>query len=310
MQQLLEKAQRVVIFTHINPDADTLGSGLGLYHLLRQLKKKVWVFNASSHLPYNLDFLPSFSKITSTLPKEYDLAISCDCGDFKRLGIEKVDSFLINFDHHQSNTRFGDLNIINSSASSTSEVIYWYLKKEGFKIPKESGICFYTAMVDDNGFFKYDRVNASTFEMAKELVELGVNPYQVATNLTMREPLSKLQLTTRLLEGLELELNGKVALLTLTLLMLEQTGATKEMAQEALDLARALAVVEVAILFREENEEEIKVSLRSKRIDVGKIALEFGGGGHKLAGGFTFKKEEEKLIKQKLLERIEKELGD
>ncbi len=309
MNRLLE-AKRVVIFTHINPDADSLGSALGLYHFLTKKKKKVWVYSPSSSLPYNLDFLPGFNKIKTTLPKSYDLAISCDCGSFDRLGVEKVDTFLINFDHHASNDNFGDINIVDPLSSSTSEVVYWFLKRNNFEIPLESAICFYTAMVDDNGFFKYDRVKESTFLMAKELCEIGVNPNEIATLLTMREPLSKLRLTTLLLEGLELKLEGKVALLNLTLKMLEDTQATKEMAQEALDLARALAIVEVAILFREENAYEIKVSLRSKnRVEVGKIALEFGGGGHKLAAGFTFKKEDKEQVLALLLKRIQKELG-
>ncbi len=306
--QKIKEARHIVLLTHIDPDADTLGSALGLYHSLLALNKRASVINTTK-LPYNLDFLPGIDKIKKELPKRYDLMISFDCGSFDRLGIEKKEFFLINIDHHRSNTMYGDINIVDPAAVATSEVVYALLEKGGMPIPKESAISLYTALVDDTGFFKYEGVGARTFELAKKLCEKGASPEWVARMLAMREPLSKLRLLPLVLQTLTLHLNAKVASLRLTQQMLAQTGATKEMGEEALHMARNLATVEVALLLREEEDGGIKVSMRSKeRVDVGKIAVAFGGGGHKRAAGFISDLHDFDRVLHVLLEAIKKEM--
>ncbi len=311
MKAILEKIEsssHIVLLTHVNPDADTLGSALGMYHVLQAMGKRATVIN-TTQLPYNLDFLPGIEKVKKDLPTKYDLMMSFDCGSFDRLGIEQKDVFLINFDHHKSNTNYGDINVIDADAASTSQVVYRFAKNYALPLNKNAALCFYTALVDDCGFFKYDTVKASTFEFAKELCELGVSPEYVANQLTMREPLSKLRLITMVLETLELKLDAKVAVLRLTQQMLAKSGGTKEMADDALNMARSLVTVEVAILLREEEDGKIKVSLRSKNyVDVSKIATVFGGGGHRRAAGFTLKEYNFDTVLHKILQLLKKEL--
>ncbi len=303
----IHEARHIALLTHVNPDADTLGSALGMYHSLLAMKKRASVVN-TTQLPYNLDFLPGIQKVKKELPKHYDLMISFDCGSFDRLGIEKKEGFLINIDHHRSNTMYGDINIVDPTAAATAEVVYKLLEEGEMPIPKESAISLYTALVDDTGFFKYESVGARTFELAKKLCERGASPEWVARMLTMREPLSKLRLLPLVLETLTLHLGAKVASLRLTQQMLAQTGGTKEMGEDALNMARNLATVEVALLLREEDG-RIKVSMRSKEwVDVGKIAVAFGGGGHKRAAGFTSDLHDFDRVLQILLEAIKKEL--
>ncbi len=305
----IEESSYITLLTHINPDADTLGSALGMYHLLRAMKKRVSVVNVSE-LPYNLDFLPGFTKIKKALPPKTELFVSFDCGSFDRLGIPHIDAPLINFDHHRTNTFYGDFNVVNPDAASTSQVVYEFLKSCGVAINKASAICFYTALVDDTGFFKYDSVDARVFAFAKELCEAGADPEYVAKELTMREPLAKLRLLPLVLETLQLRLDAKVAILHLTQEMLKATGATKEMADDALDMARSLVTVEVAILLREEADGRIKVSLRSKEhIDVGKIAAALGGGGHRRAAGFTSSLSDFSQVEEQILQILAKEFG-
>lgn len=304
----IESAHTIALLTHINPDADTLGSALGMWHILTKMQKKCVVVNTTA-LPYNLDFLPGIEKVKKTLPKNVDLMISFDCGSFDRLGIEKKDAFLINFDHHKSNTLYGDINIIEPTFAATSQVVYKFCKVSGFDVNKDAALCFYTALVDDCGFFKYDTVNADVFAFAKELCEIGVSPEYVANELTMREPLSKLRLIAMVLETLELLCDGEVGVIELTQQMLRKSGGTKEMADEALNMVRSLATVEVAILLRQEEDGRIKVSLRSKRyVDVSKIAMYFGGGGHKRAAGFTLDIKDMEKAKSDVIEKIKEEL--
>ena len=304
----IEEAKQIVLLTHVNPDADTLGSALGMYQILQKMGKKVSVVNTTA-LPYNLDFLPGIERVKKQLPSSFELMISFDCGSFDRLGIEEKKSFLINFDHHKSNTMYGDINIIEPDFAATSQVVYEFAKKHRLPIDKNAAICFYTALVDDCGFFKYDTVNAKTFEFAKELCDIGVIPEYVATMLTMREPLSKLRLMTYVLETLELRLNAKVAVVRLTQEMLRKSGGSKEMADDALNMARSLVTVEVAILLRQEEDGRIKVSLRSKNeVDVSAIATGFGGGGHKRAAGFTVQEKSFEKVLDRLLEVLKKEM--
>ena len=151
-------ANNILLVSHVNPDGDALGSELSLYSILKNMGKKVTVFNVTKPLPEYLDFLPNFNKVTNVLPNKVDLTISFDCGSFDRLGIEKKPSFLINIDHHISNTNYGDINLIMPTYASTSQVVYELLKANNVKIDKESAICIYTALVTDTGSFQYENV--------------------------------------------------------------------------------------------------------------------------------------------------------
>lgn len=308
--ELIDRSKSIVLISHINPDGDALGSQLALYFILKKMNKRVRVVNITKELPYNLDFLPGFKEIKKSLPNNFDLLISFDSGDFNRLGIEKKEGIkVINFDHHISNTKYGDINLIEPDFASTSEVVYKFLRLNSIKIPKESAICIYTALVSDTGFFQYESVNKRVFLMAAELVDIGVDPSFIAKMLNEREPLSKIRLMAKILDTLTLYLNATVAVLRLTQKMLKESGASVDHAENASNIARSLATVEVGILLREEEDGYIKVSLRSKNyIDVSKIAKLFGGGGHKRAAGFKSSYKDFDTILNAILEVLKKEI--
>ena len=137
--KLIEKSRYILIITHVNPDPDSIGSALALSNLFHENKIKHKVFNISSDLPQNLDFIPRFEKITDQLPAFFDLAICVDCGTYKRLGFELDSSIpLINFDHHKSNNNFGTVNIVDSMKSSTAELVFEFFKHNGLYITKDS----------------------------------------------------------------------------------------------------------------------------------------------------------------------------
>jgi len=298
MQELFKKAwdkiaqaQNIVLISHINPDGDALGSSLSLYPVLKKMGKNVKVFNATKPLPDYLDFLPNFEKVTNVLPKKMDLMISFDCGSFDRLGIEERPDFLINIDHHISNTNYGDINIIDPKAASTSQVVYEMLKTNGVEIDDQSATCIYTALVTDTGSFQYESVNDRVFAIASELVKCGANPNFVAKMLFQRDRLSRLRLLAKAYDTIELCCEGKAAFVEVTKEMMEITGAIKEDTDTIVNSVRAIASVEIACMLREDDE-GIKISLRSKNYaDVSKIAQKYGGGGHIRAAGATLKGE-------------------
>jgi len=305
----IKEAKNIVLISHINPDGDALGSSLSLYPILKEMGKSVKVFNVTKPLPMYLDFLPNFDKVTDKLPKNIDLMISFDCGSFDRLGIEERPKFLINIDHHISNTKYGDINIIDPTAASTSQVVYNMLKANDVKINKDSAICIYTALVTDTGSFQYESVNDKVFEMAADLVRCGVEPAFVSKMLFQRDRLSRLRLLAKAYETIELTCDGRVAFVEVTKEMMEITGAIKEDTDTIVNSVRAIASVEVACMLRED-EDGIKISLRSKNYaDVSKVAVKYGGGGHIRAAGATIKNEFDfskvkNMLKQDLCEIV------
>ncbi len=304
----IENSDNIVLIAHINPDGDALGSSLSLYPILKRMGKNVKVFNVTTPLPDYLDFLPNFEKVTNKLPSKIDLMISFDCGSFDRLGIEERPKFLINIDHHISNTNYGDLNLIEPDAASTSQVVYNILKANGVEIDADSATCIYTALVTDTGSFQYESVNEKVFECAADLVKSGVKPDFVAKMLFQRDRLSRLRFLAKAYDTLELCCDGKVAIVEITKEMLEATGATKDDTEGVVNSIRNIASVEVGLLLREEDE-GIKVSLRSKNyLDVSEIATKFGGGGHIRASGATIKDFDFKRVKEEIIEEIKRKL--
>ena len=289
---MIREVYHIVIASHINPDGDTLGSMLGLGLTLKKMGKKITYFNCEKILPRKFDFLPSYNKIKSILPDNYELFISVDAASFERLGIvQSINAPSISLDHHKTNTNFCTINIVDSNKISTSLVVLDFLEAFNFTIPKESAICLYTALVEDSGFFKFDRVDSETFKKAAKLVELGANPSKISNFLTNRNSLAKIRLMQRYLKALTLKQNGTICISKITLEDFEQTGAKKSDSDEFVNIGLSLATVKLSIFCYEIDFENIKFSLRSKsdEIECSKIAENFGGGGHKRAAGFTAK---------------------
>ena len=285
----LAQARNITILTHLNPDADTIGTGLGIFNLLTQDKsKRVEIVNASNMLPKYLDFLPGFEKIKHKMDFEESLVISCDCGSIGRLGFDLDNREIINIDHHASNENYGLINVVIPEYASASQVAY-VLFKEIMPVDKNAAMCFYAALLSDTRYFATSSVNPFVFEIAKELVDLGVDPAAVAYNFTQRRSLASLRILHKALGNLELSLEANVATIFVTQDDILATGASMPDMEGIVDYAKSLVTVEIA-LFAMELKDGIRISLRSKGADVSAVAAEFGGGGHKVAAGFTLEK--------------------
>lgn len=283
----IANANSITILSHLNPDADTLGTALGIYALLSKDRRlKVEVVNASTSLPLHLDFLPNFKKIKHHMDYTDSLILSCDCGSVDRLGFDLEGRDIINIDHHQSNTRYGSINVVIAEYASASQVAF-ALFKEFYTIEADAATCFYTALLSDTRYFTTTAMNEEVFNVAKSLVEAGAVPDYIAYNFTQRRPLSSLRILEKSLASLSLYHEAKIATLMVTKEEIAATGATVPDMEGIVDYGRSLATVEVAI-FAMELEDGIRISLRSKTVDVSRVAMAFGGGGHKVAAGFTF----------------------
>ncbi len=303
--ELIEKSRYILIITHVNPDPDSIGSALALSNLFHENKIKHKVFNVSSDLPQNLDFIPRFEKISDQLPAFFDLAICLDCGTYKRLGFELDPSIpLINFDHHKSNNSFGAVNIVDPMKSSTAELVFEFFKHNGLYITKNSATALYVGIYDDTLAFSLGRCDELTFEKINFLVECGASPSEIANKLLRRDSLAKYRIIPKVLDSLALYKEGEVASIIAKEEWFKQTGAHNRDCEDALDMIMSIAVVRIAFFVRIVNGVS-RVSLRSKgKIDVSKIAAEFGGGGHFNASGCSIETLDVEKAKEIVLKEI------
>lgn len=299
----IQSAECITILSHLNPDADAIGTALGIYSLLKKDKtKRVEVVNGSKVLPLHLDFLPGFDKIKHQIEYENSLIISCDCGSMDRLGFELDGRDIINIDHHRSNTQYGSINVVIADYASSSQVAFELFKKL-YSIDADTATCFYTALLSDTRYFTTTSVNKEVFDVAHALVDAGAKPDVIAYNFTQRRPLSSLRILEKALSSLTLHEEAKVAVLMVTKEDIEATGATVPDMEGIVDYARSLVTVKIA-LFAMELNDGIRISLRSKCVDLSQVASAFGGGGHKVAAGFTMKESGLEESIDRILEKI------
>ncbi|MEA2047249.1 MAG: DHH family phosphoesterase [Campylobacterota bacterium] len=288
VKEKIDYADSVTILSHLNPDADTLGTALGIYALLSKDKsKRVEVVNASNTLPVYLDFLPGFHKIKSRMKYMSSLIITCDGGSIDRFGFDLEGRDIINIDHHQSNTYYGKINVVVADDASASQVAYRVFK-EIFEIEADAATCFYTALFSDTRYFTTNSVNKEVFSIATSLVEAGAKPDTIAYNLTQRRSLASVRILQKALHSLSFSNDAQIATLSVSRSDIIASGARMVDMEDIVEYARSLATVEIAV-FAMELEEGVRISLRSKEVDVSKVASAFGGGGHKVAAGFTLK---------------------
>lgn len=305
--ELIENSHYILILTHINPDADTLSCALALSNYFYDNKIKHKVFNKMSSLPRNVNFLSRFDKITDQMPKFYDLVIYVDCGDQNRPAIDIADDVdIINIDHHQSNDNFGKLNFVDDSKASTAEILYQFFISNNMKISQPIAQCLYCGIYDDSLQFSTPRTDASTFKIINHLVECGVEPSYVATMLNKRESLAKYRLLPRILDSLELHLEGEVATIYILDEWLKASGAKYTEAEDAVNMILSIDIVQIAIFLRVSNG-KTRISLRSKKNDISYIANAFNGGGHSLASGCSIDTLDVIEAKNRIIEFIKKD---
>jgi len=307
-KSLVEEYSHISIITHINPDADTIGTALGVAGVLKKYGKKVEVVNVSKELPKRVDFLEGYAKIKPKIGYKDSLLIACDCGDIGQLGLDVEGKVLVNIDHHVSNSNFGTLNIVNPTAVSASQTVFELFRgSSDFVMDKQSATALYTALLSDTKNFTTNNVTQESFEVVNGLLEYGVEHTEVSQNLNRRNSLASLRITALALSSFALHLNAQVGVIVVRQEDIETSGATLMDMQELSHYSDSLATTVMGVMIVE-LEEVYKVSLRSKHscYDVSKIAMSLGGGGHKSAAGCKVSKT--RYTQEELLEELLKKL--
>jgi len=279
------------IVGHIRPDGDCVGSQLGLALALQSEGKRVVCWNEDV-VPDKYRFLNRDGLFQKPKPgKKFDCVIATDCASFERLGKagkcvthRKV---LINIDHHESNTRYGDINWVSAREPSTGELIYRLLKVARWPITKPIADCLFTAVSTDTGSFQYPTTLPGTFHVGAELVTRGADLAKICDEVYQSYPLSRVRLLKHIYNHFRLTHQDQIAYFWLRKGDFARAGSEGDQTEGLIDHIRDIEPVVVACVFEEIEPELTRLSLRSKnaKINVSDIAEQFGGGGHPAAAG-------------------------
>ncbi|MBC8018456.1 MAG: bifunctional oligoribonuclease/PAP phosphatase NrnA [Verrucomicrobia bacterium] len=293
LQKIVEEIrnnQSFLLTSHEGPDGDAVGSTLALASILRKIGKDVYV-HFRDPIPELYGFLPGVDTIFAAIPdRDFDVAFVLDIGELRRAGNEfscfKRIGKTINLDHHLACENFGIHNLIDPSAAATGVLVYRIASALGYHFDVETALCLYVSIITDTGSFRYSNANREAFTIAGEMIESGVNAWDVAEQLYENQPRKRLELLARCLPTLEVIKGGLAASVTVTLDMYAATGADAELTDGFVNYPRSIRGVEVAIFFRQLIESKVKVSFRSKgKVNVAVFSAALGGGGHHNAAG-------------------------
>jgi len=294
----LRVADKLLLTTHENPDGDALGSLLAMHHTLQQLGKDSVMYMSPEEFPLPYEYRDMvFDGLLGAPPDDLTqrTVVFLDCGNIDRMPVDFLRSqglHILNIDHHHDNTRFGTVNLVDTKASSTAEIVHELGRELGADITPEIASALYVGLVTDTGRFSYENTNPDTHRLAAELIEAGVDVADTYRRLYERVPIEKLKLVARALEGIERREDCGLALTYLSDADYAETGSSELLSEGIIDFIRSLEGTLVAAVVRDRGEaagSARKVSLRSTDgdIDVSEIARRYGGGGHRRAAGFS-----------------------
>ncbi len=298
-------ANLVYIVAHINPDGDAIGSTFAVYYALKQLGKDVHVIMPSYSDAFS--FLPGVdTRVDGVKEEKYDLLIALDSSDYTRLAMSEEDfnkaEKIIMLDHHMKSRPYGDFQYIFEEKSSASEIAYLFIKELGVNIDENISTLIYAGIMTDTGSFNYNNTSSDTLRIAAELLDYGAKYVEVCKKLndTMKE--GKLKLIAKTVDNMEVYYDGKMRYSCVKYDDIASFGLDDEESEGMTNYLRAVKGTKVAVYVRQRSDGTYKVSMRSDgTVDISRIAISFGGGGHPRAAGYTMEEnieiEKEKLIK-------------
>lgn len=290
----IQKSERLLLTSHLNPDGDAIGSGLGLARVLRGVGKSA-LFWSHDEVPGIYAPLAGSGRIhvgpepPAGFPDAFDACVVLECPTVERCGLEEhlTGLDLINVDHHMGNTNYGRVNWVDTAAPALGEMIHTLARGLGVQLDPAGASCLYLALVADTGGFRFSNTTVRAFEAGADLVRAGAKPQEIASWLYESRPLGSVRLLGETLSTLRLHAGGTIATVAVSQEMFERAGARPGDSEGLIDHARSIAGVEAAALLREQPDGVWKVSLRSRdQLDVEVIARRHGGGGHRNAAGF------------------------
>ncbi len=291
----IDESSKILIITHVNPDGDTLGSASSLKSFIGNKADIVVQVKDNFSFPRTYNFLPFINqaKNLSDVQDEYDLIIALDTASIDRI-IEKPREIFeksqntIVIDHHKTNKGYGKINYIKGGISSTAEVLYDFFDSLNIKISPEMALGLYVGILTDTGCFKYESATSHTFQIASKLAQNGINTSKIADLCYLNKPKNLILFQNFLVSNARFCFDDKVAYVLITKEIAEKFNAKDEYSEGIVETLRSVSNVEISFVLKE-TDSGVKVSLRSKELDVTKITDKFHGGGHKRAAGCTIK---------------------
>lgn len=293
----IQQADHILIVPHPGPDGDAMGSATALMHYFQDLGKDHTIF-CKSEADSKLDFLPYVDKLSTEEAvweeSYFDLIIVLDSGDLGYAGIKKyIDKLekkptIINIDHHDQNSYFGDINMVASSAASTTQILYYLFTTNDIKIDSQLATCLLTGILTDTDNFTNAATTVASLDIAGDLVKKGGKIQLIKEVMFQDKSVNALKLWGRALSRLSKHDQHEIVYTYLTQEDLEEHGVDEEATEGIANFMNALQEGKAALILKERSDGKVKGSFRTTRddMDVSKLAQALGGGGHKKASGF------------------------
>lgn len=287
---LLAGAGKILLLSHQFPDGDTLGCASALCRGLRQLGKRARV-RCSDPIS------PKYAFLFEDLPDdefEPDLVVAVDVADETLLGEPLLSEYGgkidLCIDHHPSNTHYANHVLLNPHSAATCEIIFDLLVRMGVPIGPSVAAALYTGITTDTGCFKYVNVTPTTYRIAADLVETGIDAPSINRAMFDTKSRARLDMERRVLDSIVYDCGGEVAVIEITKQMIEESGAKEDDLDGLATIPREIEGVEIGVTLREKEDGSWKVSLRARPpANASEICEKFGGGGHKGAAGCTLR---------------------
>ena len=308
LDSLIKQSKKILLLSHMNPDGDTLGSMCALYSMIYKRFKIKADMNVVSNIPYNYKFLPNVGLAERYYDKSlvYDLVITLDVAAIDRVMDSKIlfdkAKCTVNIDHHKTNPKFGDYQIIEPDASSCGEVLFNYFKAHNWVLTEDAAICLYTAIMTDTGNFRFENTSSNTFRAAADLVDAGANPNYIYKKCYETKTKNYVMFQNYCVNKAVFIEDNKIAYTTVYKKDLEKFSAGDDYTDGIAETLRAIDTTEVSFVAKEVESKLTKISMRSKKADVAAVCMKFGGGGHTFAAGCTIKANIKDSITQLLKE--------
>jgi phosphoesterase RecJ-like protein len=288
----LRRAKRILLTSHRRPDGDGTGSMCGLSSLLHAIGKEAVIYSVDP-IARRYKWMPLAHTVVHTISFDdrFDCTIVVDCADIALLGDSlpppEVCGVLITLDHHASGHPFGDIAVSDPTAAAVGVLVWRIANREGWKLTEQAAVPLYVSLISDTGGYRHANTNAEALQVGSELIRAGVVPSHIAASLEERPSPSKLRLLGSVLSTLELQCAGRVGVLSVTTDMVEGARASWEDIEGMVNWARNVEGVQVGVLLTTAKGGGVRVSMRSRseKVDVGKVCMSLGGGGHPGAGG-------------------------
>ncbi|PKK39131.1 3'-to-5' oligoribonuclease A [Clostridiaceae bacterium JG1575] len=308
--EVIRRAKKIGVACHTFPDGDALGSVHAMVLGLRSLGKEAYILSKDAVLD-SLDFLPLTAETNAAdaiIQPYTDLIIVLDCGNFDRVSFDQKtlgQEPIMILDHHKSNDKFGEYNHVDTKAAATGEIVFDLLALLRVPLTQEMAVALYTAITTDTGSFRFENTTPRTMAIAGNLLALGVPHQEIARRVFDEKPLNRVRLMGRAIETLESHFNGRVNLMIVREKDFLELALPDQDTGDLVNLGLSPKEAEVSMILKE-TEGKIRVSIRTKRkVDAGRFAEVFQGGGHVRAAGCTLMTPSLLEAKERLLQEME-----